>query len=288
MSAQILDGKKLAAVVKEDLKQMVAEASTAANETIRIVNILVGKDPGSSFYANSQKKAAEEIGIEYQLLEMDEKISEMEVMSRIFELNNDDHIHGILIHKPLPAHIDGQLVSNCVAVEKDVEGMNASNIGNVLLGKSRVIPCTAAAVMEHLKSASIELRGKEVVIIGASEIVGKPLALLLLQEMATVTVCHIGTSEADMLETHVKRADIVVVAVGKPGLINGRMIKAHAAVIDVGINKVGDKFIGDVDFNSALEKASMITPVPGGVGPVTVMMLMRNAVEIFKMQRGLV
>lgn len=287
MSAEILDGKKIAAAVKEDLKKLVASVSKEADETIRIVNIMVGNDLSSSFYAKSQKRVANEIGVDYKLLELKETVSEMDIMSRIFELNADPNIHGILINKPLPDYVDGQMVSNCVAVEKDIEGMNASNIGNVLLGKSHVIPCTAAAVMEHIKAAGIKLRGKEVAVVGASEIVGKPLSLLLLQEFATVTICHIGTSEAGMLDVHVKRADIVIVAVGKVGLITGEMIKDGAVVIDVGINKVGDKLVGDVDFESVVKKASMISPVPGGVGPVTVMMLMRNVVETFKIQKGL-
>lgn len=287
MSAEILDGKKIAAVVKEDLKKLVAGVSKEADETIRIVNIMVGNDLSSSFYAKSQKRVADEIGVDYKLLELKETVSEMDIMSHIFELNADPNIHGILINKPLPDYVDGQMVSNCVAVEKDIEGMNASNIGNVLLGKSHVIPCTAAAVMEHIKAAGIELRGKEVAVVGASEIVGKPLSLLLLQELATVTICHIGTAEAGMLDVHVKRADIVIVAVGKVGLITGEMIKDGAVVIDVGINKVGDKLVGDVDFESVVKKASMISPVPGGVGPVTVMMLMRNVVETFKIQKGI-
>ena len=167
---------------------------------------------------------------------------------------------------------------------KDLEGINVINIGKVLLGSSRMIPCTPAAVMEHLYSTGVKLRGKEVVIVGASEIVGKPLALLLLREFATVTICHIATSEAKKLEEHVAGADILVVAVGKAGVIKGNWIKNDAIVIDVGINQVDNKIIGDVEFESAQKKAAFITPVPGGVGPVTVTMLMRNAIEAYKMQ----
>lgn len=288
MSAIISDGKKLAESVKAGLARQVEETMKETGARIRIVNILIGNDHSAVFYARSQQRTAEELGIDYELLEMPETVAEMEVMSRIFDINSDENIHGVLIHKPLPDHIDGQIVSNCVALEKDIEGMNSANIGNVLLGQSRVIPCTAAAVMEHLKSAGVELRGKEVVVIGASAIVGKPLALLLLQEYATVTVCHIATAEVGMLESHVKRADVVVVAVGKPGLIKGDMIKQGAVVIDVGINRVDGKLIGDVDFESVFPKASMLTPVPGGVGPMTVVMLMRNALEAYKAQKGLV
>jgi len=287
MAAECLDGKLLAQQIKDDLKAQATALFEETGERIRLVNILVGQDRGASFYARSQRRAAEEIGIDYQLLELKESVSEMDVMSRVFDLNADPAVHGILIHKPLPAHIQDQILSNCVGIEKDIEGMNAANIGNILLGKSRVIPCTAAAVMEHLRAADVTLRGAEVVVVGASEIVGKPLSLLLVRQFATVTVCHIGTAEAGKLAHHVGQADVVVVAVGKPGLITGAMIKEGAVVIDVGINKVGEKIVGDVEFDSASARASRITPVPGGVGPLTVVMLMRNALEAFRIQKGL-
>jgi methylenetetrahydrofolate dehydrogenase (NADP+)/methenyltetrahydrofolate cyclohydrolase len=189
-----------------------------------------------------------------------------------------------MIHKPVPEQITYHEVANKVDIRKDLEGINIVNIGKILLGASKMIPCTPAAVMEHLYSTGVNLRGKEVVIVGASEIVGKPLALLLLRELATVTICHIATSEAGKLVGHVGRADILVVAVGKPGVIKGEWIKNNAIVIDVGINQVDNKIIGDVEFESAQKKASFITPVPGGVGPVTVTMLMRNAIEAYKLQ----
>ncbi|HOY10057.1 MAG TPA: bifunctional 5,10-methylenetetrahydrofolate dehydrogenase/5,10-methenyltetrahydrofolate cyclohydrolase, partial [Candidatus Omnitrophota bacterium] len=202
----------------------------------------------------------------------------------IRRLNDDPSVNGVMIHKPFPEHIDYQGAANCLDVRKDLEGINVANIGKMLLGETRLIPCTPAAVMEHLKFTGQPLRGKEAVIVGASHIVGKPLSLLLLKEMATVTVCHIATSEAGHLPDHVGRADILIVAAGRPGLIKGEWVRDGAVVIDVGINKVGENIVGDVEFETAKERASFITPVPGGVGPVTVMMLMRNGLEAFKLQ----
>ena len=189
-----------------------------------------------------------------------------------------------MIHKPVPPQIDYRLVANYVDIAKDLEGINIANIGKMVLGETKLIPCTPASVMEHIKSTGVNLRGKEVVIVGHSEIVGKPLSLLLLGEYATVTVCHVATSEAGRLLEHVGRADILVVAVGKAELIKGEWIKKDATVIDVGINSVGDKIVGDVEFDAAVKRAAFITPVPGGVGPVTVVMLMRNGIEAFKLQ----
>ena len=193
-------------------------------------------------------------------------------------------MHGIIIQMPLPASIDYKKISQYIEPAKDVEGMHPANIGKLLFGKSKLVPCTAAAAMELINSTGVDLYGKEVVIVGHSEIVGKPLAMLLLDKFATVTVCHIGTSKAGKLEEHVKQAEILIVAVGKAGLIKGHLIKEGAIVIDVGINRVADKIVGDVEFEAAEKRASWITPVPGGVGPLTVTMLMRNLVEAAKSQ----
>ncbi len=200
-------------------------------------------------------------------------------------MSDDSSVTGIMIQKPVPEQIDFYKALYAIDLLKDIEGMHSAHIGSLASGGKCFVPCTAAAVMEHLKAAGVPLRGKDVVVVGASEIVGKPLALLLLQDMATVTVCHIATTEAGKLQEHVKRADVVIVAVGKPGLITGDMIKEGAVVIDVGTNILNGKVVGDVDFDAVSKKASMITPVPGGVGPVTVMMLMRNAIEAFWIQQ---
>jgi len=178
-------------------------------------------------------------------------------------------------------------VANCVDTIKDVEGINVANIGKMILGDTKIVPCTPASVMEHIHSTGVDLRGKEAVIVGHSHIVGKPLSLLLLQEYATVTVCHIATSEVGRLEEHVGRADVLVVAVGRPAVIKGDWIKEGAVVIDVGINRQGDTVVGDVEFDAAQQRAAYITPVPGGVGPVTVVMLMRNGTEAYKMQMNI-
>ncbi len=284
MSATLLDGKILAQKIKLALKKEVAQLKSKLNDVPYLVNIIIGDNHGACTYANSQKKVAEYIGIRYELKTLPVDISQKEFIKVIKQLNSDPTINGIMIHKPVPAQIDYHTVANYVDVAKDLEGINVANIGKMILGETKLIPCTPASVMEHIKSTGVNLRGKEAVIVGHSEIVGKPLSLLLLGEYATVTVCHVATSEAGRLIEHVGRADILVVAVGKAGLIKGEWIKPGAMVIDVGINSVADKIVGDVEFDVAAKKASFITPVPGGVGPVTVVMLMRNGVEAFKLQ----
>ncbi len=284
MSAQILDGKVLATKIKEQLKLQVAALKKVRSNVPHVVNIALGDHHAMCAYANAQIKAAEDMGIEYRLDVLPENISQAQLIEHIHTLNQDPTVHGIMVHKPVPANIDYHLVANHIDVVKDLEGVNVTNIGKMLLGKTNIIPCTPAAVMAHIESTGIDLRGKEVVIVGHSEIVGKPLSLLLLANMATVTVCHIATSEAGKLVEHVGRADVLIVAVGKPGLIKGDWIKKGAIVIDVGINQVGSKMVGDVDALGAQAKASYVTPVPGGVGPVTVVMLMKNAIEAFRLQ----
>jgi methylenetetrahydrofolate dehydrogenase (NADP+)/methenyltetrahydrofolate cyclohydrolase len=209
---------------------------------------------------------------------LESTFTQEKLIEYIETLNNDLKVNGIILQMPLPAHIDYKKISEHIAPGKDVEGMHPSNIGKIIFGRAKALPCTAAAVMEIIKSTGIDLNGKEVVIVGHSEIVGKPLALLLLDKLATVTVCHIGTSKAGKLEEHVRKAEVLIVAVGRAGLIKGEWVKG-AIVVDVGINRVGDKLVGDVEFEEAEKRASWITPVPGGVGPLTVVMLMRNLVE---------
>ena len=284
MSARILDGKTLAEQIKKQLKD---EVGIICNETgcaPLVVNVMIGDSHAACAYANAQKKAADYIGIQYRQDILDENIPVEGFISHIQELNEDKKVHGLLIQRPVPGHIDYYAAANRVDVLKDLEGINIVNIGKMLLGETKMIPCTPAAALEHIKSTGLELRGKEVVIVGHSEIVGKPLSLLLLREMATVTICHIGTSEAGRLAEHVARADILVVAVGQPGLIKGEWVKKGAVVIDIGINRVDDKIVGDVEFDTAQQRAAYITPVPGGVGPVTVVMLMKNVIEAFRIQ----
>ncbi len=276
--ANLLEGKPLADRIKLEIKAKVEGLSKPPV----LASIQVGENAGADVYVKSQRKVSESLGIEYRHEKMAQSTTEEELISLIKKLNTDNSVNGIIIQMPLPAHIDYKKVSNYVASDKDVEGMHPENIGKIIFGKAKVLPCTAAAVMELLNVTGLDLYGKEVVIVGHSEIVGKPLALMLLDKFATVTVCHIGTSKAGKLDEHVRKAEVLIVAVGRAGLIKGEWVKDGAVVIDVGINRVGDKIVGDVEFDEAAKRASWITPVPGGVGPLTVTMLMRNLVEAAK------
>jgi methylenetetrahydrofolate dehydrogenase (NADP+)/methenyltetrahydrofolate cyclohydrolase len=286
MSAKILDGKKLASHVIYDLKEEIHTLNRDTGRVPRMVNVMIGDDHSTCTYAKSQKRVAAEVGIRYELKVIPAKTSQEEFVSSIKEINAEQDVNGILIHKPVPDHIQYAEAASFVDPVKDLEGINTINIGKMMLQNTTIIPCTPASVMEHLRSTDVALRGREVVIVGHSIIVGKPLSMLLLNQMATVTVCHVATSEAGHLEEHVKRADVLIVAVGKPALIKGEWIKPGAIVIDVGINRVENKIVGDVEYAVAERKAAFITPVPGGVGPVTVVMLMRNAIEAYKIQNN--
>ena len=273
--AKLLEGKLIADQIKNNLKSKVLSSS----KRLKLLSIQVGVNPASDVYIRSQKKNAELLGIEYDAHTLDKETSEEKLVEYIQKLNNDASVSGIIIQMPLPLHMDYKKISQYINPQKDVEGMHPVNMGKIVFGKAKILPCTAAAVMELLNSIGMNYSGKEVVIVGHSEIVGKPLALTLLDKLATVTVCHIGTSKAGKLEEHVRRADILIVAVGKAGLVKGDWVKEGAVVIDVGINRVAGKIVGDVEFETAQNRAAWITPVPGGVGPLTVTMLMRNLVE---------
>jgi methylenetetrahydrofolate dehydrogenase (NADP+)/methenyltetrahydrofolate cyclohydrolase len=279
--AKLLEGKPIAENIKEEIKKHIA----VMPKKPVLASIQVGENAGAASYVKSQQKMAESLGIEYQLHKMEADTSEDELIAFIQDLNKDAFVNGIIVQMPLPPTIDYKRISQFIAPDKDVEGMNPANIGKILFGKAKILPCTPAAVMELLNATAVDLYGKEVVVVGHSEIVGKPLCLLLLDKFATVTVCHIGTSKAGKLEEHVKTAEVLIVAVGKAGLIKGEWVKEGAIVIDVGINRVADKIVGDVEFEEAEKRASFITPVPGGVGPLTVTMLMRNLIEAAKLQQ---
>jgi methylenetetrahydrofolate dehydrogenase (NADP+)/methenyltetrahydrofolate cyclohydrolase len=278
---KLLEGKPIAETIKEEIKQKVQ----ALKAKPVLASIMAGDNAGAAAYVKSQTKVAEQLGIQYQMHQLPEAITEKELIDFIGKLNTDPKVNGIIIQMPLPQQIDYKKISWFIQPDKDVEGMHPENIGRILFGKAQIIPCTAAAVMELVNNTRVDLYGKEVVVVGHSEIVGKPLSLLLLDKFATVTVCHIGTSKAGKLEEHVRKAEILIVAVGKAGLIKGEWVKEGAIVIDVGINRVGDKIVGDVEFEEASKRASWITPVPGGVGPLTVTMLMRNLVEAARLQQ---
>ena len=279
--AKLLEGRIVAEKIKEEIRSQVQGLKSPPV----LASILIGDDPGAITYVSSQIKTAESLGVVYKLFKLEHDITEEALIDFIIKLNTDKDVNGIIIQMPISQHIDYKKVSEFISPFKDVEGMHPANMGKVLFGRARIVACTANAIMELLNSTGVDLYGKEVVIVGHSEIVGKPLMLLLLEKFATVTVCHIGTSKVGKLEEHVRRAEILIVAVGQAGLIKGEWIKEGAIVIDVGINRVGDKVVGDVEFEKAQKRAAFITPVPGGVGPLTVALLMRNLVEAAKLQQ---
>lgn len=286
MTAQLLDGKALAAKIKEALRQEVEQLKGKFGSGPSLAAVQVGKNPASEVYLRSQRKNAENLGIEYILHELGESTTEKQLIEFIQKLNADTKVTGIIIQLPLPQHINAKAIPGYINPAKDVEAMHPENLGKVVFGKPKVGPCTAMAVMELIESTGENLYGKEAVVVGHSEIVGKPVGLMLLEKFATTSVCHIGTGERGVLPDHVKRAEILVVAVGRAGLVKGEWVKEGAIVVDVGINRVEGKILGDIEFEEAAKRAAFITPVPGGVGPLTVTMLMRNTVEAFKTQRS--
>ena len=275
MTAKIIDGKALAARFRQELKKKVEQLKTAGISPGLAV-ILAGDGQASQIYVRNKQRACAELGIKSWKYHLPENVAPEELIGLIKKLNTDPEVSGILVQLPLPASLDSAAVLDAVAPAKDVDGFHPLNLGLLTAGRPRVIPCTPAGVLELIKEAGVEIAGKECVVVGRSNIVGKPLSLLLLQEHGTVTVCHSRTRN---LEEVCRRADILVAAAGRPGLIHGGMIKPGAVVIDVGINRDEQgKLVGDVDFASAVQKAGAITPVPGGVGPMTIAMLMKNTV----------
>lgn len=274
--AKILSGKEVSARIKEELKQEVA-ALKEKGIFPGLAVVIVGDDPASRVYVNSKKKACEDLGIYSEEYALSAETTQEELLSLIDILNHKKEINGILVQLPLPKHLDEESVIQAIDPKKDVDAFHPVNVGKIMVGNYDFVPCTPAGVMELIHESGIEVSGKECVVIGRSNIVGKPQAMLLLHENGTVTICHSRTK--DLKET-VKRADIVVAAVGKPNFITGDMIKEGAVVIDVGINRIAPKtLVGDVDFESASKVAGAITPVPGGVGPMTIAMLMKNTVK---------
>ena len=286
MSAKLLEGKVIAEALKAAIKTEVEALKAKNGRPPKLTAVQMDENVSSGVYVKAQKKVAEALGIEYELKVVADNVSQAEAENLINGLNKDANVTAIILQLPVPKGIDAKKLVNLIAPEKDAEGMHPENLGKILLGQYRIGPCTAMAVMELLESTKVNLYGKEAVIVGHSEIVGKPLSLMLLNKFATTTVCHIGTGERGVLPDHVKRAEVLVVAVGKAGIVKGGWIKEGAIVVDVGINKVGDKIVGDVEFDAASQRAAYITPVPGGVGPITTTILMRNTVELFKAQAG--
>ncbi len=274
--AQIINGKEISAKVRGDIAREVEELKKKGI-TPGLAVVIVGEDPASKVYVRNKHRACEETGIYSEVCELPESTTEEELLALIDKLNSDDKIHGILVQLPLPSHLDDKAVIERIDPRKDVDAFSAVNVGKIMLGEYDFLPCTPAGVMELLRESGIDPSGKECVIVGRSNIVGKPQAMLMLHANATVTICHSRTRE---LAEVTRRADILVAALGKAKFITGDMIKEGAVVIDVGINRLPDgKLCGDVDFESAEPKASYITPVPGGVGPMTITMLLKNTLK---------
>jgi len=276
MAARILDGKSLAAQIRAAVKR---EVEALAHRGIRpgLAVLLAGENPASRVYVRNKVRACEETGVRSELYELPANVSEEALIDRVLALNDDPDIHGILVQLPLPKQVDAHKVLESVAPAKDIDGFHESNLGALLAGRPRLVPCTPAGVMRLLEHAGVPLAGSHAVVIGRSNIVGKPLALLLLQKDATVTICHSKTPD---LENVARSADILVAAVGRAKLVTARMVKPGACVIDVGVNRLSDgSLAGDVDFASVAEVAGWITPVPGGVGPMTIAMLLENCVR---------
>ena len=284
MTAQIIDGKALAEELREGFKARV-EALAARGQRPGLVVILVGEDAASQVYVRNKVNACQAIGMHSEKITYDAAVNPEIVLKRIAELNADPNIHGILVQLPLPRHFNEETILEAIAVGKDVDGFHAENVGALAQGNPRFIPCTPYGVMKMFEKGNVELAGKEAVVIGRSNIVGKPMALLLINAGATVTVCNSKTKD---LKFHTARADILVAAVGKPHFVTADMVKPGAVVIDVGINRLPDgKLCGDVDFAGCLDVAGQITPVPGGVGPMTITMLLANTIEAAERKAGL-
>lgn len=274
--AQLIDGKLISTQIKDELKAEVAALKEKGIVPCLAV-IQVGNDPASSVYVNNKKKACAYIGIESLAYELQENVSQEELLSIIDELNHNEMVNGILVQLPLPKHIDEEAVIKAITPEKDVDGFHPETVGNMCIGSKGFLPCTPAGVIQLLKRSNIKIDGKECVVIGRSNIVGKPMAILLLRENGTVTITHSRTKD---LKEITKRADILVAAIGKPKFVTADYVKEGAVVIDVGIHRnENNKLCGDVDFDDVVDKVSAITPVPGGVGPMTIAMLMNNCVE---------
>lgn len=280
--AQIIDGKVISGLIKDELKEKVAAYKEQGVE-ITLAVIQVGNDPASSVYVNNKKKACEYIGMKSLAYELPEETTQEELLNIIHDLNSRDDVNGILVQLPIPKHIDEDLIIKTIDPKKDVDGFHPQSVGALSIGQPGFVSCTPAGIIQLLKRSNVDIEGKECVVIGRSNIVGKPMALLMLRENATVTVAHSRTKD---LKEVAKRADILIAAIGKPKFINKEYVKDGAVIIDVGIHRMENgKLCGDVDFDDVIDTVSAITPVPGGVGPMTIAMLMNNCVESIEIQK---
>lgn len=284
MSAPIINGKQVSEDIRGALREEV-ERLQQQGFTPGLAVVLVGEDPASQVYVRNKEKACHDLGYYSEVHRLDENTSEQELLALVNKLNNQENIHGILVQLPLPKHINEKAVIDAIAVEKDVDGFHPVNVGNLVIGDDSLLPCTPAGVIELIKRTGVEISGKHAVVIGRSNIVGKPVSLLLQRENATVTMCHSRTANMKELT---KQADILVVAIGRANFVDASYVKPGAVVIDVGMNRLDNgKLAGDVDFESVKEVSGPITPVPGGVGPMTITMLMQNTLIAAKRLNGL-
>lgn len=277
MSAKILDGKKLAVEIQQELAEEVAAFVGSGNVVPKLAAVLVGDDPASEVYVRNKQRACQQVAIESELHRLAEDVSQDDVLHLLTKLNQDESVHGVLVQLPLPATVDAEVVLRSVWPSKDVDAFHPENVGRIVQGTPRFLPCTPQGIQELLLRNGIETAGRHVVVLGRSDIVGRPMANMLSNRGvggdATVTLCH---SKTEDLPEMTRQADLLIVAIGRPRFVTAEMVKRGAAVIDVGINRIADGLVGDVDFESVCEVASAITPVPGGVGPLTVAMLLRN------------
>lgn len=280
----LLDGKQTAADIRRELAARVQKNREKAGRAPGLAVILVGEDPGSQIYVRNKERACAEVGIESTSFRLDAGTTQEELQGRIKELNSDPSVDGVLLQLPLPSGLDSGPCLDLIAPDKDVDGFHPCNVGKLTLGMPGLKSCTPAGIMELLRRYEIELGGKKAVVIGRSNIVGKPLSLLLLQKNATVTICHSRTGD---LEREVREADVVVAALGKPGFVRGEMLKPGAVVVDVGINRTESGLVGDCDSESVQKVAGAMTPVPGGVGPMTIAQLLVNTVDSYEMSTGI-
>ena len=275
----IIDGKKISSQIKKEIFAEVRALKKKTGKTPGLAAVLVGDDPASAVYVRNKNKTCQNVGFQSFENILPADTSEEKLLNLVDKLNKDNNVNGILIQLPLPTQIDSQKVLEQINPEKDVDGFHLENVGRLVTGNATFKPCTPAGIIELLDQYKVDIEGKNVVVLGRSNIVGKPVASLLLSRNATVTICHSRTKDLPAIS---RSADILIAAIGKPNFVTPDMVKDDAVVIDVGINRVDDKLVGDVDYESVLKKASLITPVPGGVGPMTIAMLMVNTLQAFK------
>ncbi len=276
---EVISGKELSKEIREQVKLEVEELKAKYKAVPHLSVVLVGEDPASQSYVRAKERACIKAGMKSTVIKKDLSISEDELLSIISKLNSDDEVHGILVQLPLPKHIDENKVIDAIDISKDVDGFHPLNVGYMHLGRNPILPATPKGIITMIKSKNIDLKGKDAVIIGRSNIVGKPVAMLLMKEHATVQICH---SRTQNLKEKCLNADIIVAAVGRANTVTADMVKEGAVIIDVGVNRVDGKLVGDCDFEQIKDKASFITPVPGGVGPMTITSLLQNTLECFE------